>query len=497
MTAPPRKLTLDDWDARYEQLRRDGLREPAYGGPLRRHVLREKDFRLLQLQFDNSPAALRLWNFLLTENQRLHLARAAGHKIVGAMKDLGTIPVMAFSLPGVRAFYPDGAWWTPCLMECGDRLLQQAEMAGIDASFCPVRAMLPAFQNGAHFPPPDLLVCSAGAICDDFSAIAQRLEHLGHSIFWWEIPRRRHPDAGEPACKLPGRLAAPKFQVDCVLAELRRVAIALGGLAGKKLDDARLAAGIRAANQVRRRLKSLRRLVYGAPAAPLPALEMLVAEMLAIHFCSDREETIAVLDALLAAARSRARRKLSVVSAGAARIFWVNPAADLRAMNLLEDSGGRLCGSDFMFTHALDLLDENLPPLDALARAALADPMVGPAQDRAARVVRECRAGRAEAVVVSRIPGASHCAREGEIILEIVRREIGIPAIELEIPPVCDALRPNLASRLQALIETARARRPSTESTPSTASSASTASTPSTSSTLPALVETARGRRSP
>ncbi len=128
-------------------------------------------------------------------------------------------------------------------------------------------------------------------------------------------------------------------------------------------------------------------------------------------------------------------------------------------MNLLEDCGGRICGSDFMFTHALDLIPENLPPLEALARIALADPMVGPTSDRAARIVRECQANRAEAVVVSRIPGASHCARESEIIGEIVRQRIGIPTIELEIPTVCDAMLPNLVSRLQALFETARARR--------------------------------------
>ncbi len=459
MNTSPRKLNLDEWDDRYEQLRRDGLREPGYGGPLRRHVVREKDFRLEQLQFDNSPAALRLWNFLLTENERLHQARASGDKIVGTMKDLGTVPVMAYSLPGVRAFYPDGAWWTPCLMECSDKLLQQAEAMGIDASFCPVRAMLPAFENGEHFPRPDLLICSTGAVCDDFSAIAQRLEHLGHSIFWWEIPRRRPPASGETACALPGNLAAPKIQVDCVRAELQRVGQALGELAGKTLDDDRLAAGIRAANQARRLLDSLRRTVYSAPAAPLPALEMLVAEMLAIHFCSDREETIAVLEDLLAEAQSRVRQNQFVIGADAVRIFWVNPVADLRAMNLLEELGGRICGSDYMFTHALDLIPENLPPLEALARTALADPMVGPTADRAGRIVRECQASHAEAVVVSRIPGASHCAREGEIILEIVRRKIGIPAIELEIPPVCDAMLPTLGSRLQALIETAKARR--------------------------------------
>jgi hypothetical protein len=459
MNAAPRKLNLDEWDDRYEQLRRDGLREPGYGGPLQRHVVREKDFRLQQLQFDNSTAALRLWNFFLTENERLHQSRANGDKIVGTMKDLGTVPVMAYALPGVRAFYPDGAWWTPCLMECSDKLLQQAEAMGIDASFCPVRAMLPAFENGEHFPKPDLLICSTGAVCDDFSAIAQRLEHLGHSIFWWEIPRRRPPASGEMACALPGNLVAPKIQVDCVRTELQRVGQALGELAGKTLDDDRLAAGIRAANQVRRLLDSLRQTVYSAPAAPLPALEMLVAEMLAIHFCSDREETIAVLDGLLAEVQARVRQNQFVINADAMRIFWVNPVADLRAMNLLEELGGRICGSDYMFTHALDLIPENLPPLEALARTALADLMVGPTSDRAARIVRECLAGRAEAVVVSRIPGASHCAREGEIIREIVRQRIGIPTIELEIPPVCDAMLPTLGSRLQSLVETARARR--------------------------------------
>jgi hypothetical protein len=459
MNAAPRKLSLDEWDDRYDQLRGAGLKEPPYGGPLRRHVVKEGDLRLRHLRFDNSPAALRLWNFLLTENERLHEARRQGNRIVGAMKDLGTVPVMAYSLPRLRAFYPDGAWWTPCLMECGDQLLQQAELLGLDASFCPVRAMVPAFLNGEHFPRPDLLICSVGAVCDDFSAVAQRLENLHHPILWWEIPRRRPPAARENARPLPGNLTAPESQVDCVREELQRVGAALGALAGRSLDDGLLADGIRRANRVRWRLHALRHSVYGAPAAPLPSLEMLVAEMLAIHFCSDREETIAVLEDLIAETAARLHQGRSVVGADAVRVFWINPVADLRAMNLLEDWGGRICGSDYMFTHALDKIPEDLPPFEALARTALADPMVGSTLDRAARIVRDCRAFGAEAVVVSRIPGASHCAREGAIIREVVQREVGLPAIELEIPPVSDAMLPALGSRLQALMEIARARR--------------------------------------
>jgi hypothetical protein len=344
-------------------------------------------------------------------------------------------------------------------MECSDGLLQQAEHLGIDASFCPVRAMLPAFQNGQHFPPPDALICSTGAVCDDFSAIAQRLEKMGFPIVWWEMPRRRPPDPGEASCALPGGLCAPKSQVECVYAELDRVGQVLSGLAGKPLDTETLARGIRQANKVRRLLASLRRVVYTSSGAPLPALELLVAEMLALHFCSDREEAIGVLTDLLAEAEARLGRKEFVVNEAAVRVFWVNPVADLRAMNLLEDWGGRVCGSDYMFTHALDPISEDLSPLEALARTALADPMVGSTRERARRIVADCRIGRAEAVVVSRIPGASHCAREGVLIRDVVRAELGIPTIELEVPPICDAMLPTLASRLQALLETAKSRR--------------------------------------
>jgi hypothetical protein len=400
-----------------------------------------------------------LWNFLLTEEDRLRSARQAGKKLVGAMKDLGTVPVMAFALDNLVAFYPDGAWWIPCVMERSDCLFPIADALGVDESFCPVRAMLGAFVTQAHFPIPDLLTCSVGAVCDDFSAIAQRLEAMGHPILWWEMPRRRRPEAGEPAADLPGGWLAPQSQVALVEAELRRVQTALADLAGRALDEGILVAGLRAANEVRRRLRELRRLVYGATPCLLPALEMLIAEMLAIHFCSDRAETLLVYDDLLAEARRRAQQGHDLVGPQAARLYWVNPVADLRAMNLVEECGGRLCGTEFLFCHALEEIPEHLPPLEALARTALADPMVGPAADRAARVCEEVSLFKAEAVVVSRIPGASHCAYEGQVICETVARQLGLPAIEVEVPSLCDALTSGLRSRLEALVETVLARR--------------------------------------
>lgn len=258
---------------------------------------------------------------------------------------------------------------------------------------------------------------------------------------------------------LPGGFSAPKCQVEFVKSQLERIKTELEELAGEKLDERKLSAGIKKANQVRKYLSELRHHAFTAELCPVPALEMLIAEMLAIHFCSDRQETINVLKELLDEVRSRVRAGKGVLDADAARIFWVNPVADLQVMNLLEDCGGRICGTEYLFTHALDIIPEDLPPLEALAQMALADPMTGSSIDRAGRICIDISRFGAEAVLISRIPGASHCALEGQVIGEIVREKFDIPILEIEVPPVTDSMRPTVLTRLQALVETVKARR--------------------------------------
>lgn len=458
MNDRPRQITLDEWDTRYVVLKEQGMEEPFYGGPLRRHV-DDGDLRLLRLTYDNSAAALRLWNFLLSEEDRLAEARAKGKKLVGAMKDLGTVPVMAYSLPNVVAFYPDGAWWIPCVMELSAGLLDIAGSIGIDDTFCPVRAMLGAFLTEAHFPIPDLLTCSVGATCDDFSAICQRLEGLGYPILWWEMPTRRAPDPDETSIELLGGFITPESQVEFVKEELKRIKRSLEDLSGEQLDDEKLSEGIKAANEVRSLLRKLRRVVYTAESPPIPALEMLIAEMLAIHFCSDRSEAAAVLTGLLDEADKRVESGIGILPGKPVKVFWINPVADLKVMNLLELYGGCLCGSDFLFNHAIDPIPEDIPPMEALARMALADPMVGSTADRAKRICSDIRDFGAEAVVISRIPGASHCATEGQVIADMVRSKIGIPVGEIEVPPLADSMQATLSTRLEGIIEMAIERR--------------------------------------
>ena len=277
---------------------------------------------------------------------------------------------------------------------------------------------------------------------------------MGHSILWWEIPRRRAP-LGETACALPGGLAAPQIQVDCVREELLRVGKVLGELAGQPLDDA--AGGRDSRGQ------------SSPPAAEVFAPARLWLAGRAAGCVGDAGRRNARHSFLLRpggnhrgadgpAGRSarRVRRDQFIIGRGRA-VFWVNPVADLRAMNLLEELGGRICGSDFMFSHALDLIPENLPPLEALARTALADPMVGPTEDRARRIVA---AGRAAPRQWWSPAFPAQATARGKERLSASWCGGNRPSrTELEIPPVCDAMRPTLGSRLQGLLEIARAGR--------------------------------------
>lgn len=459
MNAQPAQLTLDQWHSRYERLRDNGLIERFYGGPLQRHF-DAGDKRLGRLHFDNSAAALALWNLVLTEEDRLRLWRQKGGKIVGTMKDLGTTPLLAYAFDNLVAFYPDAAWWIPCFKQQNDGLFDLADQYGLDATFCPVRAMVGAFVNGQHFPIPDALVCGVGAVCDDFAIAAQRLESLGRDIFWWELPHRRTPDPDEPAVPLADGLAAPQLQLRLVRQELVRIVGYLEGVSGNPLCKNRLAETLRKANRIRRLLQTLRTLVFTAPRCPLGALETMLAEMLALHFCSDPDETEIVLTALIDEVKRRIANNLGVLSETAVRVYWINPPADLCAMNLLEQCGGRLCGTDFMFPHALAQLDSDDDPFTSLAKAALADPMIGSSQQRTERIARQIDALSAEAVVLCRIPGASHCAAESRIIADRLAQQTRCPVLDIEIPTLIDPYETSLTTRLEALTETARNRRP-------------------------------------
>jgi hypothetical protein len=416
------------------------------------------NLRLADLRFDPAPECLALWDFVLSEEDRLRAAQAAGGFIVGAMKDLGTIPVLVAAIPRARAFYPDGAWWLPCLQRQSGGQLAAADRLGIGEGFCPVRALLGCYAAGSDFPSPDLDICAVGATCDDFSAVAQRLAGLGRDPLWWELPAFRAPDPGETAVMLPNGESAPAVLVAAVAAELQRVRIALGRATRTDLDDPALGRSIQRANQVRTRVRAIRELALVAPCVPLPAVELLLTEILALHFCSDLDRCLEILDGIHALVAARVARGEGHQPADAVRVLWLNPVADLRVLQWLEEAGGRLACTDFMTAQAMAPIPEDLPPIAALARVALCDRMIGSDRRRAALAVAEARPRGVEAVVVARVPGASHGCSEGPAMTRAVA-DAPWPVVAIEVPVIADAASGQIRGRLDALLETALARR--------------------------------------
>lgn len=401
---------------------------------------RAGDKRLFSLKYDNSLASLRLWNFLLTEEKRLMQSRRAGKKIFGVMKDLGTVPVMVYSSKKAVAFYPEGAWWLPCFKEGNDSLLKIAEAEGIGEEVCPSRATLGAYINKKHFPIPDLNIAGVGSCCDDFSAIMQRIEALGNKFLWWEIPYRKDG-------------AVSKTLEDFVICQLERIKKGIEEVLGDKITDKNLMAGIKKANRFRKALKKLRDLSYGKKPVPVPSLEMLICEMIDIHFCSDLEESINVIEHMLSTAQKRVKNKEGVINGNPYRITWVNPVADLKMMNLFEELGGTVAGTEYLFSHALEIIPENIHPMKALAKMILMDPMIGSAKYRAKKIIDEFKRYNAEGVIISHISGASHCASEGNIIKELIERELKVPVLFITVPSLIDGISAHLKTKIEAFFD--------------------------------------------
>ena len=213
---------------------------------------------------------------------------------------------------------------------------------------------------------------------------------LGHEVFWWENPAPSCAGKpGEDAVQLPGGFRAPASQVG-VRPQRTLTCATDTRVPYRSTIDRAPPAG---------------RHSTGKPSAAVPGtvpphrvyrstgsaagVELLIAEMLAIHYCSDQSECRGRTRTAPGRGPAAGGRRRGLVDADAVRVFWLNPGG----RSAHDESGGgrrgRICGTEYLFSHAVDVIPEDVPPLEALARMALADPMVGSPADRADRVCRD------------------------------------------------------------------------------------------------------------
>lgn len=469
---PPARITAGEWDslmpevpAGFEEQCRF-LRQVVPGGIgylYSPHEYSCRGDRLLgRLKFDSSLEALRLWAFLFSEKDRLFAAKKKGWKIIAAMKDLGQVPVLTYAFPETLTFYADELWWAPCFAE-ETRLLDEAARLGAGEELCFVRAALGAMVTLDYFPAPDLCIAGVGACCDDFSAIMQLIEGLGYPVHWWEMPARPDPPAGGDGGfdRTPyGGSPYPVEALPFLEEQLNSVVVRMEELTGVAATSAMLEGSLALFNGIRKRISDLRDLVYSGRPTPLPGLEMFLAEFIAIHTCSEAEESVYVLDGLLELVRGRLEEGVSPLeNPDPVRVFWVTPPTDASLITVLEDLGGCIAGTEYLISHAFLPLSAGGDPVRAVAENCLDDCMIGTPSFRARRIVEGARRYGSEGVLISGISGASHCPWDERAITRIVREELGIPVISFDVPYSPGRPNEQVVNRIEGFVELLRARR--------------------------------------
>lgn len=414
------------------------------------------DVLLRRLKYDNSLAALRLWAFIFSEKDRLFIAKEKGWKIFAAMKDLGPVPVLAYAVPESLTFYADELWWAPCFAE-EQHLLDEAAKLGAGEELCFVRAALGAMVTRDYFPPPDLCIAGVGACCDDFSAVMQLIESLGYPTHWWEMAARFDPSSlllsEEFLTTSGGGSVYQASALDFVKGQLQGVLNSLEKVSGITITEEMLGDSRERFNNIRSKVAELRDLVYGATNPPLPGLEMMLAEFISIHACSDPEEAVHVLDDLLSVVHRRLFSGISPLCSEPVRIFWATPPTDTTLITLLEDLGGCIAGTEYMISHAFYPLATDRPVVEAVAENCMDDPMTGTAAFRARRIVEGARKYSAEGVVISGISGASHCPFDEGAIAEIVSKELNIPVLSFDVPYSPGRTSEQVRTRMETFME--------------------------------------------
>ncbi len=468
----PRRISVSDWETRIREIPADYsdgcrfLRRLVPGGVPYLFSPYEYSCRgdtlLRRLKFDDSPAALRLWAFLFSEKDRLFLAKERGWKIVAAMKDLGQTPILCYAFPDTLTFYADELWWAPCFSE-EPHLLVEAAKLGAGEDLCYVRAALGAMVTLDYFPKPDLCIAGVGACCDDFSAVMQLIEGLGMKTHWWEMAARLEDPSWAPGERFEetpfGRTLHQSSAVDFLEGQMRGVVGAMRDLTGFDPSETDLERSRDLFNRLRGRVRTLREMVYASRRPPLPGLEMLLAEFIAIHTCSEPEESVRVLDDLIATAAGRIERDESPLDGEPLRVFWATPPTDAALVTLLEDLGGCIAGTDYMISHAHLPLDTTKTVVRSVAENCMDDLMVGSPRARARSIAARAAEYGAEGVVVSGIFGASHCPHEERAIEELVEREAGIPVLAFDVPYSPGRLSEQVVGRMQGFTELLRSRR--------------------------------------
>ena len=400
---------------------------------------------LKKLLFDNSPAALRLWGFVLSEGERIYRARQAGMKVVAVMGDLGAVTPLVYSFPDTIAFYPDCLWWTPFLME-SRVLFDEAAEYGLGDDCCFVRAALGAFSKKAYFPRPDFSIAAVGATCDDMAAVISEAGFLGSEIHYFELPHRNDIESNHQELK------------DFLADQYRELCARLEDITGSGFSRQHFRETLKKVNRLRWLIAECKRLCADGEKNPLGAVEMMNIEFSALSYYGDLKECVAVMEDCYAEIGVRAAFGKGYPGQDL-RLLWLTPPADPLLLNYAEELGGRIVGTEYIINQTTPLFKEEGDPFEILAENHLQSSLMGSSDFRLKLILDEREKSRAEGAIISGVFGSSHCPYETAPIVDALRKA-GIPTLAFDVvAPGKKQMQSQVFNRMEAFMESLRARR--------------------------------------
>lgn len=302
-------------------------------------------------------------------------------------------------------------------------LTSQALDAGLNSDFNPWNLiMLGSVVSGKNEIPIDMYSTACGCWGDQIKKCWQIMaEATGSPSYFWEIPRFD--------------TESEKWALGFLIKELEQLIRWLASQTGQKVTNEILGDAIRRGNLLRQDLLEITKWLQ-SPNIPISALEYYMTQILIGDYAQDPEALHNQYQALIEELEERVKKGVAapgLKSKKPARIYLMGEETQaFQLFNIIEDYGGVLVGCDSRLSLYYELIKEDEPPINALAKWIWKMPHNLPTAERVKATIPFIRQQKPDAIIISSVVGSRNLPGAEILVRDIIRDELGIPILSIE-----------------------------------------------------------------
>ena len=393
------------------------------------------------LRFDGGLAAFdKLISLFLSVPERI---KFSGKKVV-AKGGLSPVDII-YAVGAVAYDICTHETMVQAVLNGRSELSQRAVEAGMSPGFSPwVLTMLGASFEGKSEVVVNAYSTACGGFDDQITKSFQIMART-HSLplRFWEVPRY------DPEME---RWALPYLK-----RELEQFLEWMALHTSQKVTESSLRKAIHSGNLLRQDMTDLCTFLAGS-VVPIPALEYYLIQLMMGDYAQDPEELHVLYTELLQELSERVIliQEKRAISSATARIYMLgDETQELSVLNAIEDNGGVLVGIDSRFALYYELVDETLPPLDALARWIWHMPNNLPTPERIRSELPFIERQKPNAIIISNVVGSRTSSETERMVKNMLQEALSLPVLCIETAGPRENTD-RVEYQIRALIETMR-----------------------------------------